>query len=270
MFDNIIIGVDGRETGRDALGLAKQLASQERQVTLAYVQVLPVKPPPDTGDRAYDRRRAAERLASLGDESHVDADVLCVEARSVAAGLHDLAVRRDADLLVIGASRSDELDRVFVGDDTRSVLEQAPCAVAVAPTGYAARPQALETIGAAYDGSPESRRALAVARKLARERNAELSAFEAVREPLSVQDPWDPQPEIDEGLAKTREGIAELGDVEPHAASGDAIEELTRYGASVDLLVVGSHQYGPIDHLRPGSTAQRLADNAPCPLLVLA
>ena len=269
MFDNVIIGVNGREAGRDALGLAKQLASEGR-VTLAYVQVLPVKSPPDTGNRAEDRRRAAERLASLGDESHVDADVLCVEARSVAAGLRELAVKRDADLLVIGASRRDELDRVFVGNETRSVLEQAPCAVAVAPVGYAARPQALETIGAAYDGSTESEQALAVARRLARERNAELSAFEAVREPLSVHDPWDPQPEIDAGLADTRARIAELGDVEPRAASGDAVEELTRYGASVDLLVIGSHQYGPIDHLKPGSTAQRLADNPPCPLLVLA
>ena len=137
-------------------------------------------------------------------------------------------------------------------------------------SAYASGPSALSRIGAAYDGSPESERALALARQLAREHSAELSAFEAVPEPLDVHDAWNPQPEIDEGVAKARERVARSGDVEAHAASGDAAEELARYGASVDLLVVGSHKYRPIDHLSPGSTVQRLADVAPCPLLVLS
>jgi nucleotide-binding universal stress UspA family protein len=62
-----------------------------------------------------------------------------------------------------------------------------------------------------------------------------------------------------------------LGEVEPHAEFGDTVEELTHFGASVDLLVVGSHKHRPID--RPAmrrTTGQRLAADAPCPLLVLA
>ena len=105
---------------------------------------------------------------------------------------------------------------------------------------------------------------------LARERGAELSAFQAVPEPY-VHSIVNPQPEIEAGLAEARKRIAELGDVEPHVVSSDdAAEALARYGASVDLLVLGSHRYRPIDHLLSGSTAQRLADDAPCPLLVLA
>ena len=188
----------------------------------------------------------------------------------MAAGLHELAVRREADLLVIGASRQDELLRPYGGDQTRAVLVKAPCAVAVTPIGYASRPSALDKIGAAYDGSPESEQALALARVLARERGAELSAFQAVPEPY-VHSIVNPQPEIEAGLAEARKRIAELGDVEPHVVSSDdAAEALARYGASVDLLVLGSHRYRPVDHLLSGSTAQRLADDAPCPLLVLA
>jgi nucleotide-binding universal stress UspA family protein len=52
--------------------------------------------------------------------------------------------------------------------------------------GYAARARALDTIGVAYDGSPQSERALTVASELARERVAELSAFKAVPEPMYV------------------------------------------------------------------------------------
>jgi nucleotide-binding universal stress UspA family protein len=51
--------------------------------------------------------------------------------------------------------------------------------------GYAARARALDTIGVAYDGSPQSERALTVASELAREREAELSAFKAVPSPCT-------------------------------------------------------------------------------------
>jgi nucleotide-binding universal stress UspA family protein len=273
MFDNVIVGVDGPEGGRDALWLAQQLASGHSKLTLAHVEVVTPKPAPTSGaiSQAEKDLHAMQRLTLLRDEAHVDARLLCVEAGSVVAGLHELVARHQGDVLVLGASRRDDYERTFVGDDVRAVLESAPCPVAIAPRGHASRAPALRKIGAAYDGSAESERALALARVLARERGAELSAFQAVPEPGYVHSLVNPQPEIEAGLADARTRIAELGDVEAHAASNDdAAEALARYGASVDLLVLGSHRYQPIDHLLSGSTAQRLADDAPCPLLVLA
>jgi nucleotide-binding universal stress UspA family protein len=271
MFDNVVVGVDDPYAGRDTLELAKRLVSSDGSMLLVFVEV--VMPPPftDTGPerQAADRRRALERLASLRDHAHVDAELLAVQAGSVASGLHE-AVSRHGDLLVIGASRHDELERVFVGDDTRQVLEKSPSAVAVAPRGYAARPPALNTIGVAYNGSPASEEALAVASELAREHDAELSAFEAVPEPIYVHDPRSGQWELEERLAKAYKRLDELGDVKPRVASGDAAQALARYAASVDLLVLGSHEHRPIDRFTGGSTSQRLADSAPCPLLVLA
>jgi nucleotide-binding universal stress UspA family protein len=212
-------------------------------------------------------------LRSPRDESHLDARVVVVQTVSVAAGLHELAFRHDADLLVIGTSRRDLAERTLVRDDTRAVLKNPPCPVAVAPLGYGRRPPALDRIGAAYDGSPESERAVALARELAARNGGRASAFEAVREPLVVRDAWDPQPEIDERVAQARRRIASHGGVEARAASStddDPVEALARYAESVDLLVLGSHAYHPTDSLLAGSTAQRLAVQAPCPLLVLA
>jgi nucleotide-binding universal stress UspA family protein len=272
MFDNVIVGVDGRYLRRDALVLARRLAAPQAQLTLGSVEVVASDPWSPSGDmtEAAHARRALSRLAWLRDESHVDAHLVFVEAESVAAGLHELAGRRKADLLVIGASLRDELLRPYARDEARAVLQDAPCPVAMAPTGYASRPSSLERIGAAYDGSPESEEAVAVARRVALERGAVLSAFQAVPEPY-VHSLVNPQPEIEAGLAAARARIAALG-VEPHAASSDddAADALARYGASVDLLVVGSHEPRPVDHLLSGSTAQRLADRAPCPLLVLS
>lgn len=282
MFDNVIVGVDDYDTGRDAVGLARQLASGKRQLTFAYVEVVALKPP-DVADASESPvcRRAVERLASLAEAAEVDAEVVCVEARSVTSGLHELGVSRRADLLVIGASRRDEPDRAIVGDDTREVLRHAPCTVAVAPMGFATRSPSMHKIGVAYDGSPESEQALALARRLARERGAELAAVHVVPEPRYtgrratgarlVNDPWSTQAEIDEAVGKARSQMAQLGDVEPLATSGEATEELARYGASVDLLILGSHEYGPLEAWMSGpSTAQQLADSAPCALLVLS
>ena len=135
---------------------------------------------------------------------------------------------------------------------------------------YAARARALDTIGVAYDGSPHSGQALAVASELTRELKAELSAFQVVPEPMYVSDPVNGQLALEDRLAKAREQLAALEDVTPHVGSGDAVEGLTRYGASVDLLVLGGHEHRRRDRFSPGSTAQRLADGVSSPLLVLA
>jgi nucleotide-binding universal stress UspA family protein len=102
---------------------------------------------------------------------------------SVGQGLHELAEHRQADLLVMGSCRRGLIGRVFVTDDTQAALNGAPCAVAVASAWYAGRAGEMREIGVGYTASPEGRHALAVARELAAERCARLSAFEAVSLP---------------------------------------------------------------------------------------
>lgn len=269
MFEEVVVGVRDDDAGPDAIALAKEMASAHGELTLVHVHVVANKPAPDSVGDAAKCRYALERLTALRAEFSLDAEVSCVEARSVRRGLHEFASARDADLLVVGASHNDELARDFVGDDTREVLQEAPCAVAVAPAGYAARAAAMRRIGVAYDGSAESERALALGRRLAAERHAELSAFEAVSAPMYARDPWNVEGEIDEHVDEARQEIAALGGLEAEAACGDAVEELVQYGQAVDLLVLGSHRYRPIDRLLERSTSQQLADEASSPLLVL-
>jgi nucleotide-binding universal stress UspA family protein len=271
MFDSVVVGVDDYEAGRDSIELAKQLRSADGDMVLVFVEVVMRPPAPNTDPKWQldDRRQALERLVSVRDGAHAEAELLTVQAGSVARGLHE-AVRRHGDLLVIGASRRDGFERIFVGDDTRQVLEDAPCAVAVAPHGYANRLASLDTIGFGYDGSPASEQALTVASALARERGAELSAFEAVAEPLHASDPVSGRWALEARSEKAQKQLAELRGVKPHVGSGDAAQALRRYAASVDLLVVGPHEHRPSDRFSGGSTSQRLADGLACPLLVLA
>jgi nucleotide-binding universal stress UspA family protein len=48
------------------------------------------------------------------------------------------------------------------------------------------------------------------------------------------------------------------------------VPELRRVAQSVDLLVIGSHKYRPIERALEDSTSQQLADEPSSPLLVLA
>ena len=273
MFDRVVIGIDGYEAGEDAIALAKALLSGDGEVTLVYVEVLQSKPAPEADTRPGDeeRRFGLERLGRLRDEGQIAAEISRIQAASVRRGLHEFAAAQDADLLVIGAGRHDPVAHMFLGDEARDVLEDPPCPVAVAPAGYSKHPGQLRKIGVAYDGSPESDRAFALARKLTVEHHATLSAFEGVRAPVYARDVWNVEGEIDADVEKARQRIAALGDVEAHAEFADeAVAGLRRYGASVDLLVVGAHRNRPVDRLVERSTSQRLADEPPCPLLVLA
>ena len=277
MFNNVIVGIDDGEGGRDAIALAKLLAAGGGRLTLA--QVYP-------GDSAVSRRsspdyeaaqheRIRELLEERRAEAGVDAELRWYGSPSVGRGLHELAEVAGADLLVIGSSRRGLLGRVLIGDDTRAALNGAPCAVAIAPAGYRREPAAMREIGVGYDGSPESAAALALARIVAAEHDARLSAFEAVSTPaylylghLSTAAPVE-LASIHDEVDEARERIAALGGVEPHAAYGDPVEELTLYSASLDLLVIGSRGFGPLGRLVYGGVAQRLARTTRCPLLVL-
>jgi nucleotide-binding universal stress UspA family protein len=270
MFENVIVGVDGKDGGRDAIALARLLHDRDGELTLAYVY---------HGDRHLRHgsgppHEAAERAGGLleaeRERAGVHAQICSRESSSVGRGLHELAEAIEADLLVIGSCRRGRLGRVMIADDTRDALNGAPCTVAVAPAGYADQPVTMREIGVGYDGSPESEHALAFARDFAARHHAKLSAFEAVGVPSY---PFYGGPEIgdviNDMVDAARDRVAGLGDVEPHAAFGQAGEELALFGASVDLLVIGSRSYGALGRLVHGSTAQKLARYPRCPLLVL-
>jgi nucleotide-binding universal stress UspA family protein len=272
MFKQIVVGVDGREGGRDAVALAKLLVAAGGELTL--VHVVPVDPRVDCGAspayEAPEAERAEALLETVREETGVEASLRWRGSSSVGRGLHELCELIGADLVVVGSSRRGLLGRVLIGDDTSAALNGAPCSIAVAPTNYSQQRGALREIGVGYDGSPESEHALSVARMLAGASGAKLSALEAVSLP---SDAFLGPGAVDNTprrlLEDARGRIAALGGVEPRAAYGQPAEELALYSASLDLLIVGSRGYGPIGRLIHGSTSQQLARSARCPLLVL-
>jgi nucleotide-binding universal stress UspA family protein len=253
--------------GRDAVCLARALTSANPNLTLAHVQVVAPKPALDSGaaGAAARRRDALERLAALRDESRLDAEVVCGEAREVRRGLHDIARTREVDLLVISASRQGAIYGDLVGNDARDLLDNPRCTVAEAPVGYSVRPVSVQATA-----SPTVARQEAIASSPWRGRSPP-TATPGSRRSM-------PYPTFMRAILGTsrpammkwpRRGIGSGSWASRRTPSmATRSQQLGRFGRSVDLVVLGSHSHGPIGLLRT-SIAQRLADAPPCPLLVV-
>ena len=135
-------------------------------------------PPPEPA------RRPAKCSSASAKTAGVSAEFTGIFAPSVGSGLHQLAADTGADLLVVGSCSRRPIARLLRGDDTRGTLSGAAYPVGVAPPGYAERSRPLNTIGVAYDGSPESEIALAAARARGNSRRGASRADRRVADEL--------------------------------------------------------------------------------------
>ena len=271
MFGEVIVGVDGGSAGRDAAAVARLLAGQDAHLALAYVHELTPQRGASGAYGPIENEESRKLLAGEREALGIDAELLTVTSSSVGRGLHYLAEEHAADLLAVGSNARSFVGRVLLGDATRAALIGAPCAVAIAPLGYASEARAIAKIGVGYDGSPESEAALECARELASIHGAKLSALTVV-EPssyASLARAVGAGTSQEELVASAREALAALDGVEGEVTVGLAGEELASFGGGTDLLVVGSRGYGPIRSLMLGTTATHLAGSARCALLVL-
>ncbi len=274
MFKNVLVGVDGRAGGRDAIAPACKLTNPDGKLTLAHVHTGDLRPTHAIAPGLVREEREAshELLEQERAAADVKAELTSIVSMSPGRGLHEQAEEQNADLIVVGSCSHGAFGRAMLGDDTRAALNGAPCAVAVAPLGYAEHPTPIAKVGVAYNSSPESKAALAMAHTLAAPTRAEVHALEVVSIPTVAYTGIIPPAigdSVDVMLQEATSRMSKLSDVEGRAVYGLAGEELAAFGDQVDLLVVGSRSYGPVKRLVLGSTSDYLERHARCSLLVL-
>ena len=281
MFKTIIVGIDGREGGRDALALAAALQRQFASDLIA-VHAFPLDHYLGRGaDGEYEQviQDRAQKLArDEVERSGVAARPFVVADGSPGRALHNTAEAHDGDLIVVGSAHRGRVGRVLAGDVTAGTLHGAPCPVLVAPRGHSANARELRTIGVGFDGSRESRAALELAHGIAKAVGARLRIIDVVVPP-DADGPFPAyRPDWAEHAHARREEaedrlatvLGELGDIATGIAPfGDPARELTSAAHDLDLLVTGSRDYGPVRRLMLGSTSTKLVHAVPCPVLVL-
>jgi len=259
MFGNVVIGADPHSDGQDALSLAVALSEEDAAIAVVRVfdpeldrTVSAVPTVPDVPHGA--RRVTAERVA----------------AATPAFGLHDVARRVDADLLVVGSSTKGRWAHLVFGDDVRHTVRDAPCAVAVAPREQAGRGSRFARVGVGWDSSPGARAALDAARHIAGAVGGTVEALEVIVMPAPMVAPGTyAHIPLTSELERTREQLAALEGVEATAVLGTPEVDLARWSADLDLLVVGATAHGRVGRLLLGSVPEQLTRRMAAPLLVV-
>jgi nucleotide-binding universal stress UspA family protein len=274
MFNRVLVGIDEQSRGVDAIALATRLVAPRGKLIFGHVHTgYTLRGKGSTGEfEAIEEQTARALLDSVIAESGVEAEPCCIGADRIGSGLHGMAEATGADLLVLGSSREGQNGRVWLRDGVRNAINGAPCAVVVAPLEYTELGTPITRIGVAYNGSDESRAALEVGRRLAAELGANALAFQALPRPVYEAQAVSADVvsrAMRELEADVRERLIDETGIDACTSCGDTVHEISIFSGSVDLLIVGSRDYGPVGRLVHGSTTHRLLGYARSPLLIL-
>ena len=281
MFNTIVVGIDGRQGGRDALALAERLRrlyGGELVAVHAYPNNLFVSRGETPDFETVVHRNANDLVVGELERAGVRARAAALPDGSPGRALHMAAEWNGSELIVVGSDHHGPIGRVLAGDVTAGTLHGAPCPVVVAPPGYAHVGKPIETIGVGYDGSPASYLAARLARVLAAAAGACLRVVFVVEPSALGGSTSASESECHEHAEAERERaqlvldelLAELGPI----ASGDVVvgepaTELAYAANDLDLLVTGSRDYGPVRRVMLDGTSSKLVRQAPCPVLVV-
>lgn len=273
----LLVGFDGSDGGRDALELARALGAP-LSARAEVVAVIPYGPlPVDFKTLEEDAARQAEPLFEEARQRLAGLEVECraFGGGSAAQVMNDASEAEDVELIVVGSPHRGAIGRAVIGSVAESLLHGAPCAVLVAPRGYAKeRHDSLRRIAVAYDGTPESKAALEHAEALAGATDAALEILTVVAPPVAMPgmvgyvplEPPDPDRILTEAINSVDSRLAATGrrlDGPPARTLAEGCED------GVDLLVAGSRGYGPVARVLLGSVSTQLIRLAPCPVLVV-
>lgn len=298
-----VVGYAPDESGTSALQLGAMLArSAGDELVVCTVAPAPWSARSATsastaaGDAEADARylavleQAASRALTQARAvlpAEVDATFVVRHARSVAAGLLELAEERQAAMVVTGSSSGGVLGRVALGSVTERLLHGAHLPVAVAPRGYRAPPDArVRRVTAAYGGSAGAPELLLAVAAVAARVDASLRVASFTVRPQTVfAGAVRPDAEdlvVNEWVRATGLRLqAELEHVRALPQVPRGLESVIGDGYSWqealadvgwtdgDVLVVGSSTTGPLARVFLGSRSSKILRNSPVPVVMV-
>lgn len=279
---NVLVGIDSSPQRDDAVALGAALV-RALGGALHVAHVLP-----GTGNTMIYGAELTGALREAGqeilDSAIAQGDGVTVHQHlpsddSAPRALHALAQAEDIDLVVLGSSHRSRVGRALLGGTAERVAQGSPCAVAVAPRGFVPKDD-LREVGIAYDAGAESRAALQWAADLTIALDGRLHVL-TVAEPLNTG--LYPSAEVmlredmQASLVAARQRVLDEAVAEAPARTkargemlhGSPAKTLAAAAEDLDLLVLGSREYGPLGAVLLGGVSHGLLRDAPCPVVVL-
>ena len=289
----MVVGVSPDRREREALHLATLLArSAQDDLVLCTVVPPPWPPSPARVDAEY--RAELDRMATEaldGARAQLPADLpastLVRSARSVPAGLLEVADEHDARVLVVGSSSAGVVGHAAPGSVSSRLMHSSPVLVALPPRGFRCRDGGRVTrVTAAYGGSEGSDELVVSTAEFAARVGASfrLASFAVrARPPYTSGVGTEADRDMVEQWVQEIEaaGRAALDKVRDLAAVPRELETVVGYGESWeealedvewqdgDVLAVGSSSVGPIARVFLGSRASKIVRSSPVPVVVV-
>jgi nucleotide-binding universal stress UspA family protein len=288
----ILVATDFSETAGVALDWAVELARQQhaRLELVHAVTIPPSVPGPlavpgptfDEQVRQAARDRLDQAAAALQERGIAVQSFLGIGTPSQV--ILERSRAADASAVVVGTRGLSGLKHVLLGSTAQRVVQGASCPVLSVHPEDRGRHRPIRSILVPTDFSHDAEVAIRTAHQLlaAMEQDARLILIHAFNLPIeytaygpiptSVHYLRDTGLEAERRLAEAAEGLAREGlTVETVAREGDpagvVAEEARARG--VDLIAMGTHGRSGLRHLLLGSTAERVVQHAPCPVLTI-
>lgn len=136
---SIIVVFSGDIHSEHMMALAARLAQRERaQLLVAYIIEVPLTLPVGA-EMEVERREALGVLATaeaIARQRNVEIETEVIPARSVSQGVLDLAKKRDAHLIVLGAYREGKYSGAPLGRAIETIAGNASCDVLIGVQGH--------------------------------------------------------------------------------------------------------------------------------------
>jgi nucleotide-binding universal stress UspA family protein len=278
MFSHpILAAYEPRTEADDGLALARYLAelTDSDLLVVRVMEDMVEQPVPGLDEQSEVRERMGEtRRAVFAVVPGQRVELMPALDPSLARALHGIAEAQNTALITLGSSHRHGIGRLLLGGSAETVVNGAPCPVAVAPPGYAMSLDGPPVrILAAYDGTHTAEAALAFACDLATVGSLPLGV-------ISVRAPWGRRP-VGSPLGDGAEGVLQRGleraeslvedrvAVDGSLLTGDPGERLSEAGGPGELLVMGSHQRGPVRRALLGSASTHVVRHAHRPVIVV-
>jgi nucleotide-binding universal stress UspA family protein len=287
----IIVGTDFSATAAAAMDWAAELARQQgARIELVHAVTIPLSTPgfvpvePQLSEEV--QQAARDRLGQAAEVLHgkgiaVDTYLgLGTPAQVILERAEDTA----AELVAVGTRGLSGLSHLLLGSTAQRVIQGSACPVLSVHPGDLDRHRPIRTILVPTDFSDDSERAVHTALQLLAplEQEARLTLVHAFNLPIeytaygpiptSIHFLRDTGLEAERRLQEKTEALEREGlTVDWVAREGDPAAVIAHEAEArdADLIAMGTHGRSGLMHLLLGSTAERVVQHAPCPVMTV-
>jgi nucleotide-binding universal stress UspA family protein len=284
LLRHILAATDESDAGRQAVRTATALASRaSAQLTILRVMALEAtRRLVSVGRGAASTDGGEDETAMMYLRRWLEADVLTADQvqaaeLATASGVPGIEICRfaeegEVDLLVLGRKRHSRMMRLLLGDTADAVARRSRSPCLFVPPGSGK----ISKVLVALDGSDRGMNVLNQACDFARHAGAAIAAITVEQgpgnEPLQIVSTL-PVARSSSLEVRVRDMLARKGlPAAPLAIRrGDILERVVAevQESGSDVLAIGYHRGGPPGVLEAGSTARRLAHEAPSAVLTI-